>query len=125
MAGRVGRTAFVFFCVVFLSVQRSGKSELFSALTHFQKLVPAEQQLASSLDDYIDQEEKRLRELRRFADEVQRALDFAERSASLEDYLGHPTNAYLLVRRFTNDWLDVEDQLRESEQERAKGELQS
>ncbi|XP_065186802.1 prolyl 4-hydroxylase subunit alpha-1-like [Sycon ciliatum] len=86
---------------VLLSMPAHG--EVFSALTHFSSLVKAEERLASELQAYIAAEQERIAQLHRFAGEVKQAVHSSSRLGP-EEHIGHPTNAFLMVRRFTHDW---------------------
>ncbi|CAE1292356.1 P4HA [Acanthosepion pharaonis] len=81
---------------------RISDQKLFTAMVDLQQALYAERDIAKKLKSYIIQEEERLKELKRLAE------DYEDHSAhALENpdfYLGNPVNAFLLVKRFTLDW---------------------
>ena len=81
--------------------------EMFSAMAHMEKLVTAEKELAFSLDRYLQAEEERLDKIKAIARVVSNVSEAA--NADVQRYLGHPVNAYRLLRRFTSDWNEIEN----------------
>ena len=77
-------------------------SEMFTALSHLQRLVNVEMELSDALDDYIAEQEARLRRLKIFAGDVNVAMEQAK--SNRDHYIGHPVNTYLMVKRFVKDW---------------------
>ena len=82
-------------------------AEVFSAVTHMEKLVSAEWELAQSLHRYIEAEEARLTRIRTIGSVVSNVSQAA--NIDIGRYLGHPVNAYRLLRRFMSDWKVVEN----------------
>ena len=82
------------------------KSELFTALSHVEKLVKIEDDLAYSLEQYLIEQEQKLEVLQKFAGEVRLTVYLARKDRS--KYLGHPVNAFLLIKRFVQEWPEVE-----------------
>ena len=68
-----------------------------------------EDELAESLEQYLAAQEKRWRLLQQFAGEVKHAVELARKDRA--KYLGHPVNAFLLIKRFVREWPEVERQL--------------
>lgn len=87
-------------------LSHSIKSELFTALSHIEKLVQMEDDLVYSLEQYLTAQEQRLEALQKFAGDVRLAVDLAKKHRA--KYLGHPVNAFLLIKRFVQDWPEVE-----------------
>ncbi|XP_062509259.1 prolyl 4-hydroxylase subunit alpha-1-like isoform X2 [Corticium candelabrum] len=85
----------------------SASGELFSAIAHMENLVAAEQDLAQSLDRYLDAEQARLERVKAIARFVTNISK--EANVNVDRYLGHPVNAYRLLRRFMSDWSTVEN----------------
>ncbi|XP_046656322.1 prolyl 4-hydroxylase subunit alpha-1-like [Daphnia pulicaria] len=81
-------------------------SELFTALADMESLVSTESELVRHLDNYIQDEEIRLKQLRSFLEEYETMHQ--EASADVSKFLASPVNAYLLVKRLTSDWKKVE-----------------
>uniref|UniRef100_A0A3Q2TN96 procollagen-proline 4-dioxygenase n=1 Tax=Fundulus heteroclitus TaxID=8078 RepID=A0A3Q2TN96_FUNHE len=65
-----------------------------------------EKDLVSSLKDYIRAEEDRLQRLKRWADK----LDVLSTAGSQdpEGFLGHPVNAFKLIKRLNTEWTELE-----------------
>ncbi|XP_054165484.1 prolyl 4-hydroxylase subunit alpha-1-like [Oppia nitens] len=80
--------------------------ELFTALVHLEKLLNTEKQIVGSLEEYLSAEEQRLKQLRRLSKHYSELNLIA--SKDTESYLANPINAYLLVKRLTTDWKEVE-----------------
>lgn len=76
--------------------------EMFTALSHLQRLVNIEMELSDVLDDYIAEQEARLRRLKIFSQDVNVAMEQAK--SNRDKYIGHPVNTYLMVKRFVKDW---------------------
>ena len=76
--------------------------EMFTALSHLQRLVNIEMELSDALDDYIAEQEARLRRLKIFSQDVNVAMEQAK--SNRDKYIGHPVNTYLMVKRFVKDW---------------------
>ena len=77
-------------------------SEVFTALSHLQRLVNIEMELSDALNDYIAEQESRLKRLRSFAQNVNEAMEQAQ--SSRDGYVGHPVNTYLMIKRLVKDW---------------------
>ncbi|XP_046453899.1 prolyl 4-hydroxylase subunit alpha-1-like isoform X1 [Daphnia pulex] len=80
--------------------------EIFSSLADMEGLVSTEFELMKQLDNYIQEEEIRLKRLRGFLEEYEN--NHHEASEDVSKYLANPLNAYLLVKRLTSDWKKVE-----------------
>ena len=81
--------------------------EIFSAVSHMENLVDAELKLSQSLGRYIEVEEARLNRIRTLGRLLSNVSSQA--NADIRRYLGHPVNAYRLLRRFISDWQEVEN----------------
>ncbi|OTF70436.1 hypothetical protein BLA29_012563, partial [Euroglyphus maynei] len=84
----------------------SSHQEFYTALVHMEKLLKTEQHIVKSLNDYLDNEEKRLSSLRQLAYHYNKLNMIANQD--VQTYLSNPVNAYLLVKRLTTDWNLVE-----------------
>jgi prolyl 4-hydroxylase len=80
--------------------------ELFTALVHLEKLLNTEKQIVGSLEEYITSEEQRLSQLRQLSRHYNELHVIASKDTA--SYLANPINAYLLVKRLTTDWREVE-----------------
>ena len=77
-------------------------SEIFTALSHVRGLVNIEMELSDALEDYIAEQELRLNRLKSFAKDVGKAMERA--NANRDEYIGHPINTYLMIKRLVNEW---------------------
>lgn len=84
------------------------RSEVFTALIEMENLVYREKEMVASLKDYVRQEQARLEAIKRFTDKVDE-LHAAIPEGKVENYLGHPSNAYLLIKRFVKEWPAIEE----------------
>ncbi|XP_055612351.1 uncharacterized protein LOC129758762 [Uranotaenia lowii] len=89
-----------------LATFRSGRSELFTALADMEELLETEAVLIANLDNYIRVQEDKLDQLRRKSAEYQR--EHSEAAKDVSAYLSNPVNAFLLTKRLTTDWRDLE-----------------
>nr|CAD7265071.1 unnamed protein product [Timema shepardi] len=80
--------------------------QVYTALVEMEELLETEAVLMRTLEDYITAQEDRLNQLRRQAGEY--AKEHEEASQDVQGYLSNPINAYLLVKRLTTDWKQVE-----------------
>lgn len=106
--------------LLFLSLSSSPflcRSEVFTALTHMKVLVRLEQFLSLLLHEYVQQNQDNPKWLLQFADEVDRQTNMLPQD-DVERFLGHPVNAFLLVRRFNKYWNELENYM---DKEKAKG----
>ncbi|KAI0236972.1 Prolyl 4-hydroxylase subunit alpha-1 [Lamellibrachia satsuma] len=84
--------------------------EVFTSIADLEKILYAENDVAIDLKQYIASEEQRLEKLKRIAEDYRH-----HSSDALEDvdrHLANPVNAFLLVKRFTSDWEEVLDLIR-------------
>ncbi|KAK4030537.1 hypothetical protein OUZ56_023780 [Daphnia magna] len=81
-------------------------SEVFTSLADMESLVSTELELTKHLENYIQEEEIRLKQLRGFLEKYETM--YQEASKDVSKYLANPVNAYLLVKRLTSDWRQVE-----------------
>ncbi|XP_041485147.1 prolyl 4-hydroxylase subunit alpha-1-like isoform X3 [Lytechinus variegatus] len=83
------------------------KGEVFTALVDLENVIYTEGNLLGALDEYIQQEEERLEKVKSKA-EILRRMN-RDAISDTEHYLGHPVNAFLLVKRFLWEWVDLEN----------------
>ena len=84
-----------------------GQCEVFTSMANMQNLAETEQLLFSSFKTYVQAEEERLQVLKNFMLRV----EDAQKNVNLTDvakYLGNPINTYLMLRRLSSEWRDVE-----------------
>ncbi|XP_046405340.1 prolyl 4-hydroxylase subunit alpha-1 [Ischnura elegans] len=92
--------------LILFSVSICCHGELYTALADMEELLETEAVLIRTLEGYMDAQENKLRLLKRFAAEYAKEHD--EASQDVQQYLANPINAYLLVKRLTTDWKEVE-----------------
>lgn len=71
-----------------------------------EEVLETESVLINNLEGYIQSQEDKLRYLKRKVNEYQREHEEAAKDVS--KYLLNPINAYLLTKRLTSDWKDIE-----------------
>lgn len=81
--------------------------EVFTSMTDMSRLLVTEGEMIRAVENYIVAQEEKLMKLKRDVVEMERIHDEASRSP--EAFLGNPINAYLLVKRLTVDWLDLQN----------------
>ncbi|ETN72504.1 tetratricopeptide repeat protein [Necator americanus] len=85
-------------------------ADIFSAIADMQMMLGVEKEVTAVIDNYIAAEQKRLDNLKRFADEyIVRNKNAADIGP---DFVTNPINAYLLIKRLTSEWKKVEDIMR-------------
>ncbi|XP_028458830.1 prolyl 4-hydroxylase subunit alpha-1b isoform X2 [Perca flavescens] len=95
-------------CLLLLSFLQSlsANNEFFSSIGQMTDLLYTEKDLVTSLKDYIKAEENKLERVKQWADK----LDLLSATAiqDPEGYLGHPVNAFKLMKRLNTEWGDLE-----------------
>jgi len=104
------------FLVTMLSVVHLSNSELFTALVDLERVLYAENDVAKSLRDYITAEKERIAILEQVANDYEHHSRSALQDVS--QHLSNPVNAFLLVKRFTSDWTQVESLIRSNSGEK-------
>ena len=79
------------------------RAEMFTALAHMRGLAQLEGDLLAGLKTFIASEEQRIKDLKKFADEVEAAQETV-RATSVHQHLNDPINSVLLISRFYNGW---------------------
>lgn len=77
-------------------------SEIFTALSHVERLINIEMELTDALEEYLIEQESRLNRLRSFHQDLKLVMDQAKYNR--EAYIGHPVNTYLMIKRLVNEW---------------------
>ncbi|CAF90979.1 unnamed protein product, partial [Tetraodon nigroviridis] len=73
---------------------------------HMTDLLFTEKDLVTSLKDYIRAEEDKLAQIKQWADKLELLSTAATRDP--DGFLGHPVNAFKLIRRLTTEWTELE-----------------
>ncbi|KAH8313089.1 hypothetical protein KR067_000296 [Drosophila pandora] len=89
-----------------LSVLAVG-AEVYTALAEMEELLETESVLITNLEGYIREQENKLNFLKNKMDDYQR--EHADASSDITAYVSNPINAYLLTKRLTTDWKQVEN----------------
>uniref|UniRef100_A0A8C9YHX9 procollagen-proline 4-dioxygenase n=1 Tax=Sander lucioperca TaxID=283035 RepID=A0A8C9YHX9_SANLU len=94
----------VIFILLFSSSSAHG--DIFTSIGQMTDLLFVEKDLVSSLKDYIRAEESKLEQIKKWADK----LDVLSAAATLdpEAFLGHPVNAFKLMKRLNTEWGELE-----------------
>lgn len=82
-------------------------AELFTALVEMEELLDTEAVLINNLDQYIRKQEDKLVFLNKKLDEYKTEHNKAK--SDIVSYLSNPVSAYLLTKRLTSDWKEVEN----------------
>ncbi|XP_055848271.1 prolyl 4-hydroxylase subunit alpha-1-like [Episyrphus balteatus] len=83
------------------------RTEVFTALAEMEELLETESVLLSNLVGYIGVQQHKLNYLKNKVEEYRR--EHTEASADISTYVSNPINAYLLTKRLTSDWKQVEN----------------
>ncbi|XP_027132906.1 prolyl 4-hydroxylase subunit alpha-1-like isoform X1 [Larimichthys crocea] len=93
--------------LVVLVSSSSAHSDFFTSISHMTDLLFMEKDLVTSLKDYIRAEETKLEQIKKWADK----LDVLSAAATQdpEGFLGHPVNAFKLMKRLNTEWGELEN----------------
>nr|XP_043870359.1 prolyl 4-hydroxylase subunit alpha-1-like isoform X1 [Solea senegalensis]XP_043870361.1 prolyl 4-hydroxylase subunit alpha-1-like isoform X1 [Solea senegalensis]XP_043870362.1 prolyl 4-hydroxylase subunit alpha-1-like isoform X1 [Solea senegalensis] len=89
-----------------LLTSSSAHGDIFTSISHMTDLLFTEKDLLTSLKNYIQAEEKKLEQIKTWADK----LDVLSAAATQdpEGFLGHPVNAFKLIKRLNTEWAELE-----------------
>ncbi|KAM9726843.1 prolyl 4-hydroxylase subunit alpha-1b isoform 2-T2 [Menidia menidia] len=95
-------------CLLLLSCLESlsAHNDFFTSIGHMTDLLYTEKDLVTSLKDYIKAEENKLEQVKRWADKLDSLTATATQDP--EGFLGHPVNAFKLMKRLNTEWGDLE-----------------
>ncbi|XP_078086807.1 prolyl 4-hydroxylase subunit alpha-2 isoform X3 [Mustelus asterias] len=82
------------------------EAEFFTSIGQMTDLIYVEKDLVKSLKEYIKAEESKLTEIKSWAEKMDQLTHTS--TSDPEGYLGHPVNAYKLMKRLNTDWLKLE-----------------
>lgn len=84
----------------------SAHNDFFTSIGQMTDLLFTEKDLVTSLKDYIRAEESKLEQIKKWADK----LDVLSAAATQdpEGFLGHPVNAFKLMKRLNTEWGELE-----------------
>ncbi|KAI1292184.1 Prolyl 4-hydroxylase subunit alpha-2 [Halotydeus destructor] len=80
--------------------------EMFTAIVDLERLLDTEKKIVQSLEEYLKAEESRLERLTQMKNNYVKIHSLA--NTDVHSYLANPVNAFLLVKRLTTDWKNVE-----------------
>uniref|UniRef100_A0A8B9GA70 Prolyl 4-hydroxylase subunit alpha-1 n=1 Tax=Amazona collaria TaxID=241587 RepID=A0A8B9GA70_9PSIT len=81
-------------------------TKLICFLGHMTDLINTEKDLVVSLKDYIKAEESKLEQIKKWAEKLDQLTDAATKDP--EGFLGHPVNAFKLMKRLNTEWGELE-----------------
>ncbi|XP_058444730.1 prolyl 4-hydroxylase subunit alpha-1-like [Malaya genurostris] len=106
ISNQIQITLAVLSILLLAAMLRSTRAELFTALADMEELMETEAVLITNLEKYIRVQEEKLDQLKLRSAEYQR--EHAEAAKDISTYLSNPVNAFLLTKRLTTDWREVE-----------------
>ncbi|XP_064172845.1 prolyl 4-hydroxylase subunit alpha-1-like isoform X3 [Anguilla rostrata] len=92
--------------VIFQFQPSSAHNDFFTSIGQMTDLVYTEKDLVSSLKDYIQAEESKLEQVKRWVEMLDSLTSTAMQDP--EGFLGHPVNAFKLMKRLNTEWGNVE-----------------
>ncbi|KAM9325609.1 prolyl 4-hydroxylase subunit alpha-1 isoform 3-T3 [Gastrophryne carolinensis] len=81
--------------------------DFFTSIGHMTDLLYTEKDLVTALKDYIKAEELKLQQVKKWAEKFDALSDTAVKDP--EGFLGHPVNAFKLMKRLNTEWLQLEN----------------
>uniref|UniRef100_A0A673KL90 procollagen-proline 4-dioxygenase n=1 Tax=Sinocyclocheilus rhinocerous TaxID=307959 RepID=A0A673KL90_9TELE len=100
------RMGLCWFLLSFLFHSLYAHNDFFTSIGQMTDLLYTEKDLVTSLKEYIRQEENRLEQVKEWADKLDSLTNTATQDP--EGFLGHPVNAFKLVKRLNSEWGDLE-----------------
>uniref|UniRef100_A0A671PZ26 Prolyl 4-hydroxylase subunit alpha-1 n=1 Tax=Sinocyclocheilus anshuiensis TaxID=1608454 RepID=A0A671PZ26_9TELE len=96
-------------CILLISLLKSSfaHNDFFTSIGHMTDLLYTEKDLVTSLKDYIKAEESKLEQVKQWAEKLDALTATATQDP--EGFLGHPVNAFKLMKRLNTEWGEVED----------------
>ncbi|TRY95482.1 hypothetical protein DNTS_003974 [Danionella cerebrum] len=95
------------FLLGFLFQLLHAHNDFFTSTGHMTDLLFTEKDLVTSLKEYIKQEENRLVKVKEWANKLDTLTNTATQDP--EGFLGHPVNAFKLMKRLNSEWADLEN----------------
>ena len=99
----------VLVCLPILSRSSETNEGMFTSSTDLQLLIETETELVTKLNEYITEESDRLEKLKKVIKQYENLRDNAV--VSEEKFVGNPLNSFLLIKKLTSDWKQVQDML--------------
>nr|XP_033798197.1 prolyl 4-hydroxylase subunit alpha-1-like [Geotrypetes seraphini] len=95
------------FLLMGLLSHASAQMDFFTSIGQMADLINTEKYLVTSLKDYILAEESKLEQIKKWANKLDQLTATATKDP--EEYLGHPVNAFKLMKRLNTDWSELEN----------------
>nr|XP_043870366.1 prolyl 4-hydroxylase subunit alpha-1-like isoform X2 [Solea senegalensis] len=89
-----------------LLTSSSAHDDFFTSISKMTDLLFTEKDLLTSLKNYIQAEEKKLEQIKTWADKLE--VLSAAATQDPEGFLGHPVNAFKLIKRLNTEWAEQE-----------------
>ncbi|MBN3322184.1 P4HA1 hydroxylase, partial [Atractosteus spatula] len=83
-----------------------GHNDFFTSIGQMTDLLYTEKDLVTSLKDYIRAEESKLEQVKQWAEKLDKLTAMATQDP--EGFLGHPVNAFKLMKRLNTEWGELE-----------------
>ncbi|XP_030059305.1 prolyl 4-hydroxylase subunit alpha-1 isoform X2 [Microcaecilia unicolor] len=90
-----------------LLAHASAQMDFFTSIGQMTDLINTEKDLVISLKDYILAEESKLEQIKKWANKLDHLTATATKDP--EEYLGHPINAFKLMKRLNTEWNELEN----------------
>ncbi|KAM3860030.1 prolyl 4-hydroxylase subunit alpha-1a [Diretmus argenteus] len=90
-----------------ISSSSSAHSDFYTSIGHMTDLLFTEKDLVTSLKDYIRAEERKLEQVKKWAEKLDVLSAVATQDP--EGFLGHPVNAFKLMKRLNTEWGELEN----------------
>ena len=91
------------------------EGEVFTALSDWGTIIRMENNFVKRLEEFVEangDDFPRMKDLKKFLREVKpRALEAAEEE---DKFISHPVNSLLMIKRFTSDWLEIREIVKNS-----------
>ncbi|XP_051502876.1 prolyl 4-hydroxylase subunit alpha-1-like isoform X1 [Myxocyprinus asiaticus] len=100
------RMVLCWFLLSFLFNILNAHNDFFTSIGQMTDLLYTEKDLVTSLKEYIKQEENRIEQVKEWADKLDSLTNTATQDP--EGFLGHPVNAFKLMKRLNSEWADLE-----------------
>uniref|UniRef100_A0A673U430 Prolyl 4-hydroxylase subunit alpha-1 n=1 Tax=Suricata suricatta TaxID=37032 RepID=A0A673U430_SURSU len=97
-------------CILILGIllpQSLAHPGFFTSIGQMTDLIHTEKDLVTSLKDYIKAEEDKLEQIKKWAEKLDRLTSTATKDP--EGFVGHPVNAFKLVKRLNTEWSELEN----------------
>ncbi|KAM9425937.1 prolyl 4-hydroxylase subunit alpha-1-like isoform 1-T2 [Pholidichthys leucotaenia] len=98
---------YILFIILVTTSSSSAHSDFFTSIGQMTDLVFTEKDLVTSLKDYIRAEESKLEQIKKSADRLDVVSAVATKDP--EGFLGHPVNAFKLMKRLNTEWRELEN----------------